>query len=195
MRGPLRRRWVVALAALASVAAAASAYAATTGPAAPAGAETLRFDIAEDPTRFVFSPTPVDGEGMPAYGNSFVTQGYIYPEGTLNGSDGVLPDGRPAFPDEVLGEWTCWGTHVGKGARTETGPWVVTQQLFQLGKRVGETTLVTAGYETPESAPIARSISGGTGRFAHASGEQVQRFLGFGATNGVKLRVTLRVRR
>ena len=109
------------------------------GPAVKAthSGDVLRFDIVEDPTRFVFSEKPVDGDGLPAYGNYFVTQGYLYPEGTLNGSDGVLPDGKPAFPDKVLGEWTCYGTHLGKGAKTEKGPWVITTQLFSLGKHPG----------------------------------------------------------
>ena len=42
--------------------------------------------------------------------------------------------------------------------------------------------------------PIARAITGGTGRFATARGEQTQRMLGFGTGDGVKLRTKLRVR-
>jgi hypothetical protein len=114
----------------------------------------------------------------------------------LNGSDGVDEDGKPEFPDKVLGEWTCWGSHVGDGAHTQTGPIVVTTQLFQIGDRPGETTIVTEGYELADiGVPVRRAISGGTGRYSSAGGEQVQRFLGFGATNGVKLRVALRVER
>jgi hypothetical protein len=112
----------------------------------------------------------------------------------LNGSDGVLPNGRPQFPDKVLGEWTCWGSHVGDGAHTQTGPIVVTTQLFNLGDRPGQTTIVSEGYALADvGVPVKRAITGGTGRHRSAEGEQVQRFLGFGATNGVKLRVALRV--
>ncbi len=154
----------------------------------------LRFDVAEDPTRFVFAPTPVDADGLPAYGNYFITQGYLYPEGTLNGSDGVLPNGKPEFPNKVLGEWTCWGSHVGEGARTKSGPIVVTTQLFQLGTRTAKRAIVTEGYELVDvGVPVRRAITGGTGSFRSAEGEQVQRLLGFGSTNGVKLRVALRV--
>lgn len=183
--------------AFAAVVAAASAYAARSGPqleAASSAAEVLRFDVAEDPTRFVFAPTPVDADGLPAYGNSFITQGYLYPEGTLDGSDGVLPDGSPQFPDKVLGEWTCWGSHVGEGAKTQTGPIVVTTQLFQLGEGAGNRTVATQGYELVDvGVAVKRAITGGTGRFKSAEGEQVQRLLGLGSTNGVKLRVALRI--
>ncbi|MGH3442545.1 MAG: hypothetical protein ACRDUY_11005 [Nitriliruptorales bacterium] len=193
----LRKSWLAVVAALVAVAAAASLYAAWSGPEAQAvrsSTEVLRFDVAEDPTRFVFAPTPVDADGLPAYGNYFITQGYLYPEGTLNGSDGVLPDGRPEFPDKVLGEWTCWGSHVGEGAKTKTGPIVVTTQLYRLGDRAGDRTVVTEGYELADvGVPVKRAITGGTGRFRSAGGEQVQRLLGFGASNGVKLRVTLRI--
>lgn len=192
-----KKSWFAAVAVLAAAGAAAPLYAAWPAPAADAAktsTEVLRFDVAEDPTRFVFAPTPVDADGLPAYGNYFITQGYLYPEGTLNGSDGVRADGQPEFPDKVLGEWTCWGSHVGQGAKTRTGPIVVTTQLYSLGKRAGNRTVVTEGYELADvGTPVRRTINGGTGRFRSASGEQVQRLLGLGATNGVKLRVTLHI--
>ncbi|HWM07839.1 MAG TPA: hypothetical protein VNO82_00790 [Solirubrobacteraceae bacterium] len=162
-----------------------------TAPAKKRATEVLRFDVAEDATRFSFAPSPVDADGQPAYGNAFVTQGYIYPKGTLDGADGVLEDGSPQFPGKVLGEWTCWGHFVGDGAKTTKGPWVVTNQLF----RIGRSTIATVGYESPEvGAPIARAITGGTRRFAAARGEQSQRMLGFGTGDGVKLRMSLDVR-
>ena len=154
----------------------------------------LRFDVAEDPKRFVFSKEPVDADGLPAYGNYFVTQGYLYPSGTLNESDGVLEDGQPEFPDKVVGEWTCWGTHVGEGAKTKSGPWVVSTQIYQLGPRHGARTILTSGYELSEVGVQAkRAIVGGTGPYANARGEQLQTLLGFTRFESVKLRVTLRV--
>ena len=84
-------------------------------------AKTIKFDVAEDATRFVFDEEPVDEDGLPEYGNSFVTQGYIYPEGTLDGSNGVKANGEPEFPNKVIGEWTCRGWFIGEGATTETG--------------------------------------------------------------------------
>ena len=48
---------------------------------------------------------------MPAYGNPFVTEGYLYPSGTLGGSNGVLPDGRPEFPAEGHRDLDLPGLH------------------------------------------------------------------------------------
>ena len=63
---------------------------------------TVEVDIAEDGTRFVFDEAPVFDDGMPAHGNPFVTQGYVYPAGTLTETTGVNPDGTPEFPDRVI---------------------------------------------------------------------------------------------
>jgi hypothetical protein len=93
----------------------------------------LRFDVAEDASRFVFAPQPFYEDGMPAYGNAFVTQGYIYPEGTLDGGNGALADGQAEFPELVLGEWTCRGWFVGDAAHATTGPMVITTQVYGFG--------------------------------------------------------------
>ena len=85
--------------------------------------KTLRFDVSENATRFIFDDTPLFADGAPAYGNEFITEGYLYPAGTLNGTNGVNPDGTPEFPDKVIGRWNCRGWHVGEGAKIVTGPW------------------------------------------------------------------------
>ena len=64
--------------------------------AAEANTTVLKFDVAENATRFVFDEAPVFNDGLPAYGNAFVTGGYIYEQGTLNGGNGVLPGGPPS---------------------------------------------------------------------------------------------------
>ena len=149
---------------------------------------TLRFDAAEDATRFVFADAPVHDDGMPAYGNAFVTQGYIYPAGTLTESNGVNPDGSPEFPDQVLGEWTCRGWFVGDGAHTTTGPWVVTTQLYGFGGEAGDATRASEGYEIADvGVAIERAVAGGTGPYAGARGEAAQVLLGFNASQGVNL--------
>ena len=161
----------------------AAALAAVTAPDG-----TLRFDVAENMARFVFAPQPIHEDGMPAHGNAFITQGYIYPAGTLTESNGVLADGSPEFPDKVLGEWTCRGWFVGDGAHTTTGPWVVTTQLYNFGTEAGDATLVTEGYEIADvGVTTERAISAGTGPFANARGEGEQVFLGFNASEGVNL--------
>ena len=193
--GPRDRagRWALAVVSAMLIAATTSALAgAGTGSRAPSGKEVLNFDVAEDPTRFVFSSENVHPDGFPAYGNYFVTQGYLYPEGTLvGGEDGVNDDGSPSLPDEVLGEWTCWGVHIGDGGHTSEGAWVVTTQLFSLGSK---KTIVTDGYELSEvGVPGSRAITGGTGRYRGASGQQIQTLLGFGAANNILLRSQLLV--
>ncbi len=156
--------------------------------------QTLRFDVAEDMSRFAFDEAPVFEDGMPAHGNTFVTQGYIYEYGTLNGSNGVLADGSSEFPDKVLGEWTCRGVFVGDAAHTETGAWVITTQLYNFGEELGQNTLVTEGYEIADvDVAIKRAITGGTGEYARAKGEADQTFLGFNASEGVNLRFEVMV--
>jgi hypothetical protein len=157
-------------------------------------AGTLRFDVAEDATRFVFAEAPVHEDGMPAYGNAFVTQGYIYPEGTLDGSNGVNPDGSPEFPDLVIGEWTCRGWFIGDGAHTESGPMVITTQFYVFGEELGGGTLVTEGYELSDiGVPGSRAITGGSGAYREARGEGNQTLLGFNASEGVNLRFEIQV--
>jgi hypothetical protein len=158
----------------------------------------LEFDVSELAIRFVFDETPLDANGNPAYGGEFVTEGVIYPPGTLNGSNGVVaefgPDGKlikaePEFPDKVIGRWTCRGWHVGEGAATVTGPWVITHQLYQFGDTPGEATFTTDGHELVDlNVAITRAVTGGTGPYRRMRGEAVQTMLGFNASKGVNLR-------
>lgn len=150
----------------------------------------LRFDMAEDFSRLYVASEPVHADdGLPAYGNAFITQGYFYPAGTLDDSSGVNPDGTPEFPDLVLGEWTCRGWHVGDGAHTATGPWVVTTQLYNFGGEWGTASLASEGYELSDvGVELLRPLIGGTGPFAGARGEVRQTLLGFNAANGVNVR-------
>lgn len=150
--------------------------------------ETLHFDVAENGTRFFFAAAPVFEDGMPAAGNPFVTEGYLYPAGTLNGTNGVLADGSPEFPDQVLGTWFCRGYLINDGMHTTSGPMVITTQFYNFGSEHGDVTLVTDGYELADvGVAVSRAITGGTGPYKHASGEANQTFLGFNGTMGVNL--------
>ena len=163
--------------------------------AMPAAADPLAaFDVAEDLSRFVFAPAPVFEDGMPAYGNPFITQGYLYPAGTLNGGvEGTLPDGSPAFPDKVIGTWTCDGYLVGDGMRTETGDIVVTRQIYQFDD--GDI-LISQGTELADiGVPVVRAITGGTGDYADAGPALEQVLLGMSDGYGVRIQVTLADRR
>ncbi len=159
-----------------------------------ASTEVVQFDVAEDMSRFVFDKDVTHADGMPKHGSAFITQGYIYPYGTLNGSNGVLANGKPEFPTKVIGEWTCRGWFVGEGAHAKTGPMVITTQLYNLGQELGNRTLVSEGYELADvGIAIERAITGGTGAYRMARGEARQTFLGFNATEGVNLRLKLEV--
>ena len=166
------------------------------------GPRTLEVDIAEDGTRFVIDEAPVFDDGFPAYGNPFVTQGYIYPAGTLTDSNGVNPDGTPEFPDKVIGEWSCSGYFIADGAHTTEGSWVFTTQLFAFGDDpdTGAETIVVTGYEGAEVGEIVTgAITGGTGRYATARGEADQELLGTNnpelPTMGINKTVELEIER
>ena len=163
----------------------------TLGLASAAHAGDLTsFDVAEDLSRFVWSSAPVFEDGMPAYGNAFITQGYIYEDGTLDsGVEGTLADGSPAFPDKVIGTWTCDGFFVGDGARTTTGAMVITRQVFEF--HTGEV-LINQGAELADiNVPATRVITGGTGQFKGLSGEMTQKLLGMSDGYGVRLLIDL----
>lgn len=162
--------------------------------------KVLEFDVSEDANRFIFDETPMtkdkNGNDVPGDGNEFKTEGYIYKRGTLEGDgDGVNPDGSPQYPNRVIGRWTCWGYHVGKGGATESGPWVITHQLYDFGDKVGQKSLVSAGLELVDiDVPIKRAIVGGTGPYDEARGEVVQKMIGFNQLKGVNLRFRLKVK-
>lgn len=159
---------------------------------AEAQSEIIRVDVAEDGSSFAFDPSITYEDGMPAYGTSFVTKGYIYPEGTLNGSNGVLEDGSPEFPELVLGEWTCFGTFVGDGMYTETGNIVITNQVFSFYGDDGASTIVSTGFELADiDVAVERAVTGGTGMYNGFAGTQTQSLLGFTDYMGVNLRIEI----
>jgi hypothetical protein len=156
--------------------------------AATADGALPAFDVAEDLSRFVYAETPRFDDDMPAYGNAFVTQGYVYPAGTLdNGVEGTMPDGSPAFPDAVIGTWTCDGYYVGDGFRTTSGVVVITRQViaFENGD-----LLITQGPELAQTdVAITRAVTGGTGDYANAPAEISQVLLGMTDGYGVRLQM------
>lgn len=157
---------------------------------ANAGEPLAAFDVAEDISRFVFSAAPVFDDGMPAYGNAFITQGYLYPAGTLDGGvEGTLPNGDAAFPDLVIGEWTCDGYFVGDGMRTETGAIVMTRQVYRFSD--GDV-LISHGAELADAGvTVTRAVTGGTGDYAAAPAEIDQVMLGMSDGYGVRLQIEL----
>lgn len=168
----------------------------------------LKFDVAESGPKFVFDEAPLlnsgPNAGFPAYGNPFVTQGYIYPHGTLTDSNGVnAEDGSPEFPELVIGIWTCRGYFIGNGADTVSGPWVITTQHYEFYDQAGYSpdkystrrNLVTDGYElVDKNVPGLRAVTGGTGPYRFSRGQAEQILLGHNQSEGVNLRFKVRVR-
>lgn len=154
----------------------------------------LRFDVAEDGNRFLWSSDPEMAGDMPAAGTPYITQGYIYPEGTLTDSNGVMPDGSPEFPDKVLGQWTCYGWWIGDPPHAElSAPWITTH-LFNFGGTLGEATIVTEGYSIDDlEAPLERAIVGGSGQYSNARGVQVETNLGYNVSKGMNFRYEVRI--
>jgi hypothetical protein len=163
----------------------------------------LKFEVSELSTRFVFDETPLDTNNKPAYGNEFVTEGVIYELGTLlSGEDGVITtrdaqgkvtSATPKYPSKVIGRWTCRGWHVGEGAATQTGPWVVTHQLYDFTDTPGAESFTTDGLELVDiGVAIQRAITGGTGPYRGMRGEAVQTMIGINTSDGVNLRFEIK---
>lgn len=153
----------------------------------------LRFDVAEDGTRFVWAGDPERVDGMPAGSTPYVTQGYIYPEGTLSEGNGANADGSPEFPEKVIGQWSCWGWHLAASDHAESAPWLTTH-LFNFGDAYGQASLISEGYGIDEiGVALERVVSGGTGPYAGATGVQRETNLGFNSSNGMNFRYELRL--
>jgi hypothetical protein len=165
-----------------------AALAAILPTSAFASAPLSAFDVAEDLSRFVYDEAPVFEDKMPAFGNAFVTQGYVYPAGTLDGGvEGTLPDGSPAFPDLVIGTWTCDGYFVGDGMRTTSGVIVITRQVIVF---TDGDLLITQGPELAQpDVAIVRAVTGGTGEYAGSPSEIKQTLLGMTEGFGVRLQL------
>lgn len=179
--------------------AAAALIVALTMPAAAQDVETDRrhrdrepivftIDVAEDLTG-KFVPTFVKPEHtQPERGSFFVTEGRIFPAGTIAG------DGADFDPNRTghIGVWICRGTHLVAASEIPAAPlWVSTAQLFVLGRQ-GKEQIATEGVEG--SGTITRIVTGGAGNYSGFVGEQRQTFLGFNSTGGVNLRVTFILR-
>lgn len=139
-------------------------------------------DVAEDFA--LFNPTLVKPtDTQPERGSFFVTEGNIYPAGTIKG------DGAAFDPNSggSTGRWFCRGTHlVSASAIPAAAFWVDTAQMYLLPDDT--RSIATEGLEGVGT--IVRTVTGGTGRFRGYVGEQRQEFLGFNSTGGVNLRVT-----
>ena len=144
-------------------------------------------DIAEDFS--LFYPTLVrPTDTQPERGSFFVTEGRIFPAGTIE--RGGTPEAPGPFDpngDGAIGTWFCRGTHLVSGTLFPvTARAVHTAQLYLLPNE--RASISTEGVEG--AGATVRPMTGGTGPYAGYIGEQKQELLGFNATGGVNLRVT-----
>ena len=146
-------------------------------------------DVAED-LNGKFVPTFVKpGDTQPERGSFFVTEGRVFPEGTIQG-DGADFD---PYSRGHIGVWICRGTHLVSASEIPAAPlWVTSAQLYVLGRQ-GTEQITTEGVEG--GGTVTRIITGGAGNFTGFVGEQRQTFLGFNPTGGVNLRVTFILRK
>lgn len=188
-----RRLWRLAAAAVAVVGLAgiggADVRASADGDGPKASADTIVFsiDVAEDFSLFV--PTRVKPEDtQPERGAFFVTEGFIYPAGTIpRGGTPEEPNSFQPTASGAVGKWYCRGTHLVSGALFPvTARAVNTAQLYLLPNE--SKSIATEGVEG--AGAVVRPITGGTGLFAGYIGEQRQELIGFNASGGVNLRVT-----
>jgi len=152
--------------------------------------ERIQFtiDVAEDMNLFVEPRIPVGTE--PLRGSFFVTEGKIFPAGTIPRIGGDQFD--PNATAGSFGTWFCKGTFLVRGSLFDKTPMAVfSDQLYLLPN--DKQSIATTGTEG--SVPAVRSVIGGTGAFAGYVGEQRQEFLGFNKTGGVNLRVTITLRK
>jgi hypothetical protein len=149
---------------------------------------TFTVDVAED-LAGKFRPTFVKPEHtQPERGSFFVTEGRVFPAGTIEGDGATFNPNRSGH----IGVFICRGTHLVAASDIPAASWwVETTQLFVLGRQAREQ-LTTEGLEG--SGTLTRVVTGGTGNFAGWIGEQQQTFLGFNPTGGVNLRVTFILR-
>ena len=164
---------------------------------------TLEVDIAEDGTRFVIDEAPVFDDGFPAYGNPFITQGYIYPAGTLTDSNGVNPDGIARVPRQghrrvVLPAATSSPTAPTPPKDRGCSP--PSSSPSATTPTPDATPSSSPATKAPRSAEIVTgAITGGTGRYATARGEADQELLGINnpelPTMGINKTVELEIER
>ena len=159
------------------------------GPKADREPVVFTIDVAED-LAGKFVPTFVKPEHtQPERGSFFVTEGRVFPGGTIQGDGASFDPNRSGH----IGVWICRGTHLVAASEIPAAPlWVDTVQLFVLGRQ-GKEQLSTEGVEG--GGTVTRIVTGGAGNYAGYVGEQRQTFLGFNPTGGVNLRVTFILRK
>lgn len=146
--------------------------------------ETVEFDVACLGDTWRTSPVEFAANDSDFRGVPFSVEGWIYPAGTIP----VPGDGYVAGQDGSIGRWLCRGQLLVYADRPE--PHTQTTQEFVFAPMSGDRLfpddlITTSGLEgTFETDQVTRrSITGGTGRYMGATGEELQAGNGFNTTS------------
>ena len=144
-------------------------------------------DVAIDATKFQFQRDTAILPTNVIRGDTFITEGPIYPGGTLQ-------TGNTPFPPtsaEPIGKWVCRGTFQIPTAQITAGvtPFVYSTQYFLLNDG---TSIVTEGPEG--GAAFTRAITGGWDDGIGMSGDNLETPIGSNATGMFNVRFTFQIR-
>ena len=108
----------------------------------------------------------------------FAVEGYIYPGGTFlryGKNRGILLNGDPEFPQDVMGTWHCKGSVIKEKSEAESGAYVITTHTYDLRTdRPGLRTLASDGLELIDlNTPFKRTLTSGTGKYNRVRGGSV----------------------
>jgi len=144
------------------------------------------FDVSEDMNKYVEHRVAAGVE--PVRGSQFITEGAVFPAGTIPGKGEQFDPNSPG----ARGTWFCKGVFLVKGSEFDKSPQAVySDQVYLLPSDLHSIT--TSGTEGNGTA--IRAVTGGTGAYTGYVGVQRQQFLGFNKTGGVNLRVTITLRK
>jgi hypothetical protein len=181
------RKSILALLSVAALSASLQLAAAQMSTNSPERIEFM-VDVAEDMDLFREPRVPIGTE--PLRGSFFITEGKIYPAGTIPSVNSTAFN--PKTTAGAIGTWFCKGTFLVSGSEFDKSPKaVLSDQLYLLS--TDKQSIATTGVEG--NGVAVRPVLGGTGPYAGYTGEQTQEFLGFNATGGVNLRVTTKLRK
>lgn len=123
------------------------------------------------PTMRTAAPDNVTDDGD--FRSMLLVEGLLFAPGTIPG-DGFIPT-----VDAAIGHWICRGWFMNSAARPQ--PHLVTSQEYLFAVITPERlfprdTISTTGIEGTDvrDLPFHRTVSGGTGRYVGATGEQQQ---------------------
>jgi hypothetical protein len=145
-------------------------------------------DVAIDATKFQFQRDTAVLPTNLIRGDVFITEGPIYPGGTIASGTTAFP---PTTTVQPIGKWVCRGTFQIPSAQIAQGvtPFVYSTQYFLLNDG---TSIVTEGPEG--GAAFMRAITGGWNNAIGVQGDNLETPIGSNATGMFNVRFTFRIK-